>query len=320
MKILPSNQRRRHNHVPATSPLQEKLFRIIFEADTGPGKTFDILLILTIVASVLVVMLDSVSSIAAVHHRNFYLAEWIFTFIFTIEYFLRIYCVRRKSRYILSFYGMIDLLAIIPTYLSLMITGSQYLLIIRILRLLRIFRVLKLVQYLSEADILITALKDSSKKITVFLFTVVIIVVILGSLMYVIEGEDSGFTSIPKSIYWAVITLTTVGYGDIVPVTPLGQGLAAVIMIMGYSIIAIPTGIVTHSIMSSAIRPEVLQISRETKKVMLNVICPGCGSKGHEYDADYCKYCGTKLYSNDQTTLMIRDSINNSSKGPQYDP
>ncbi len=307
MKLFPEIKRR-HNHVPATSPLQERIFRIIFEADTGPGKTFDILLILTIIASVMVVMLDSVSSIAAVHHRNFYLAEWIFTFIFTIEYILRIYCVRRKSHYILSFYGIIDLLAIIPTYLSLLLPGSQYLLIIRILRLLRIFRVLKLVQYLTEADILIMALKDSSKKITVFLFTVVILVVILGSLMYVIEGEDSGFTSIPKSIYWAIITLTTVGYGDIVPVTPLGQGLAAVIMVMGYSIIAVPTGIVTHSIMSTAISPEVLQVSKETKKVVLNVICPGCGSKGHEYDADYCKYCGTKLYAKAEAKVLVQDN------------
>lgn len=271
------------------------LYKTIFEADSSIGKYFDIALILTIILSVIVVMLDSVHSINSVHHQKLYMAEIIFTALFTIEYFLRMICVKSKTRYATSFFGIIDLMAIIPTYLSLLLPGSQYLLIIRVFRLLRIFRVLKLVQYLSEGDILVQAMKDSSKKITLFMFTVLNLVMILGSLMYVVEGEQSGFTSIPTSIYWAIITLTTVGYGDIVPITPLGKALASVVMILGYSIIAVPTGIVTHSIINTSMAAKPIEVTEKTKDVALNIACHNCGLQGHDIDAFYCKNCGAKL-------------------------
>ena len=227
-------------------------------------------------------MLDSVSSIAAVYGGLFYTLEWIFTILFTVEYFLRLICVGRPLRYVTSFFGIIDLMAILPTYLSLLLPGSRYLVVIWSLRLLRIFRVLKLVQYLGEADLLMRALRASQRKITLFLFTVLNLVVILGSLMYVIEGAASGFTSIPRSIYWAIITLTTVGYGDIVPETNLGQALASVIMIIGYSIIAVPTGIVTS------------EITFAGKKIN-GKVCQNCSFEGHDIDAKFCKHCGAKL-------------------------
>ncbi|AKB86249.1 ion transporter [Methanococcoides methylutens] len=280
---------------PDTDGWRLSLYKLIFEADSPYGKYFDVALIATIVLSVFVVMLDSVHSIKNIHHETLYLAELIFTALFTIEYFLRMSCVKSKTRYATSFFGIIDLLAIIPTYLSMLLPGSQYLLIIRILRLLRIFRVLKLVQYLSEAEILVQALKDSSKKITVFTFTVLNLVIILGSMMYVIEGEQNGFTSIPRSIFWAITTLTTVGYGDLVPVTPLGQAMASVVMLLGYSIIAVPTGIVTHSIINRSMTAMPVEIAEETKDVALNIVCNNCGLQGHDTDAYYCKYCGAKL-------------------------
>ncbi len=258
------------------------LYTIIFEAESPAGKLFDEILILAILLSIIVVMLDSVSSIAAIHGDLFYTLEWIFTILFTVEYFLRLICVGRPIRYATSFFGIIDLLAILPTYLSLMLPGSQYLLVIRSLRLLRVFRVLKLAQYIGEADLLIRALRASRRKITLFLFTVLTLVVILGSLMYVIEGADSGFTSIPRSIYWAIITLTTVGYGDIVPETNLGQALASIIMIIGYSIIAVPTGIVTSEITYAS-------------KYLGGRVCQNCSFEGNDSDANYCKRCGAKL-------------------------
>ena len=221
------------------------LHEIIFEADTPAGKLFDILLIVSIVISVVLVMLDSVSGIRATYGRQLYVGEWVFTILFTVEYLLRLLCVGRPLAYATSFFGMVDLLAILPTYLSIFIPGSQYLLVIRLLRVLRIFRVLKLVPYLGEARLLVQALRASRRKIIVFLFTVMILVVIFGSLMYLIEDPDSGFTSIPRSIYWAIVTLTTVGYGDISPQTGLGQLLAALIMVIGFGMIAVPTGIVT---------------------------------------------------------------------------
>ncbi|NPE28492.1 ion transporter [Methanococcoides sp. SA1] len=271
------------------------LYKYIFEANTPIGKYFDIALILTIILSVIVVMLDSVHSINSIHHQKLYMAEIIFTILFTIEYFLRMICVKSKVRYATSFFGIIDLLAIIPTYLSFFFPGSQYLLIIRVFRLLRIFRVLKLIQYLSEADMLVQALKDSSKKITVFTFTVLNLVLILGSLMYVIEGEQNGFTSIPRSVFWAITTLTTVGYGDLVPVTALGQAMASVVMLLGYSIIAVPTGIITHSIINTSMAARPIMISEKTKDVALNIACHNCGLQGHDTDAYFCKNCGAKL-------------------------
>jgi voltage-gated potassium channel len=259
------------------------LREIIFEADTPAGKWFDVLLIASIVSSVIAVMLDSVSPIRAEYGDFLYGVEWFFTALFTVEYILRLLCVGRPLLYATSFFGVIDLLAVVPTYLSLLLPGSQYLVVIRILRVLRIFRVLKLVQYVGEAQMLTQALRASRRKVIVFLFTVLTLVVVLGSLMYLIEGEAHGFTSIPASIYWAIVTLTTVGYGDLSPKTPVGQTLAAVIMILGYSIIAVPTGIVT------------VEIARVKKGEFTTHVCPECSAEGHDSDAAYCKYCGAKL-------------------------
>lgn len=262
---------------------RSKLHEVIFEADTFAGRAFDLILILSIGLSVLAVVADSVASI---HYRwadTLYLTEWFFTILFTIEYILRIVSVKQPSRYIFSFFGLVDLLAILPTYISLVVPGSQYLLVIRTLRVLRIFRVLKLATYLGEAKLLTTALRHSRRKITVFLFTVVILVIILGSLMYMIEGERSGFTSIPQAVYWAIVTLTTVGYGDVSPITPLGKSLAAIIMILGYGIIAVPTGIVT------------VELSRASITGVTARSCESCGGEGHDPDAVHCKHCGSKL-------------------------
>jgi voltage-gated potassium channel len=262
---------------------QPILYEVIFKADTPAGKLFDVALIAAITLSVLVVMLDSVGIIRHDYGGLLYAVEWVFTILFSVEYLLRIFCVGRPLRYATSFFGIVDLLAILPTYLSIFIPGSQYLLVIRVLRVLRIFRVFKLVQYLSEARILIRALSASRRKIVVFLFTVLSLVVIFGSLMYLIEGSKNGFTSIPRSIYWAIVTLTTVGYGDISPQTNLGQAVAAVIMILGYGIIAVPTGIVT------------VELTRAHKGDNAGRACPDCRSRGHDRDAVFCKYCSAEL-------------------------
>ncbi len=261
------------------------LYEVIFEADTPAGKAFDVILILSILLSVLAVMLNSVASIEEKIGYILHTAEWVFTILFTIEYLLRLICVDKPWRYAKSFFGLVDLLAVVPTYLGVFLVGSHYLLVIRMLRVLRIFRVLKLAPYLGEASFLFKALRASRQKITVFLVTVLTLVVILGSIMYLIEDKDNGFTSIPRSIYWAIVTLTTVGYGDVSPQTPLGQGLAAVIMILGYSIIAIPTGIVTVEF-DRAFKAQ-SQISTQ--------VCPECYAEGHDTDAKHCKYCGAPL-------------------------
>ena len=268
---------------PKPGSVRHRLHEIIFEADTPGGRLFDVALIGTILLSVVLVMLDSVSAIRAAWGGFLYAAEWMFTLLFTIEYALRLYCVGRPLKYATSFFGIVDLLAILPTYFSMLLPGSQYLLVIRILRVLRIFRVFKLVQYLGEASLLIQALRASRRKITVFLFTVLTLVCIFGSMMYLIEGASSGFTSIPRSIYWAIVTLTTVGYGDISPQTSTGQLIASVIMIIGYSILAVPTGIVT------------VEMSQAFKKNITTQACPDCSREGHDHDAQYCKYCGSAL-------------------------
>jgi voltage-gated potassium channel len=270
-----------HNEV--LSPWRAKLHEIIFEADTSAGKFFDIALIVLILLSTFCVMLDSVREIRTTYSEILYVLEWFFTLLFTVEYILRLYCVQRPWRYAISFYGIVDLLSILPTYLSLFVAGTHYLLVIRILRILRIFRVLKLVTYLGEARLLIRALMASRRKIGVFLFTVITLVIILGSLMYVIEGEESGFTSIPRSIYWAIVTLTTVGYGDIAPRTGLGQFLAAFVMILGYAIIAVPTGIVT------------VEMGNVFRQPLTTRACPVCAAEGHDDNAVYCKFCGSHL-------------------------
>ena len=269
--------------VPLRAHWRTILHEVIFEADTPAGKGFDVLLIVSILASVAVVMLDSISTVRLHYDTLLYAIEWLFTLIFTIEYILRLMCVGRPLKYAVSFYGVVDLLAIIPTYLSLFLPGSQYLLVIRILRILRIFRILKLVPYLGEARRLMKALRASGRKIAVFIYTVLTLVVIFGSLMYVIEGGVNGFSSIPRSIYWAIVTLTTVGYGDISPQTILGQALASMVMILGYAIIAVPTGIVS------------VEISQAFSRKVSTHACPECSAEGHDVDARHCKFCGAVL-------------------------
>ena len=263
--------------------IRKALYQIIFESDTPAGKWFDIILIVSILLSVVVVMLDSVRRINVVYGSWLYGLEWFFTILFSIEYVLRLYCARHPLRYAASFYGIVDFLAILPTYASVIVPGSRYLIVIRILRVLRIFRILKQVQYVGEARILMKALYASRRKIVVFLFAVVSLVVIFGSLMYVIEGKQNGFTSIPRGIYWAIVTLTTVGYGDISPKTNVGQAVAAVVMLLGYSIIAVPTGIVTFELTH-------LKDEKSVKKV-----CRQCHRDDHDQDAEYCKFCGKLL-------------------------
>jgi voltage-gated potassium channel len=257
---------------------------VIFEAETPAGRAFDITLIISILLSITAVMLESVRGIRAVYGSLLYDIEWFFTALFALEYVLRLISVRRPFRYATSFFGLVDLLAILPTFLSLLLPGTQYLFTVRVLRLLRIFRILKLTEYLSEASVIINALRASQRKIIVFILSVITVVVIIGSLMYIVEGEENGFTSIPTSIYWAIVTLTTVGFGDITPHTPLGKALASVVMIMGYGIIAVPTGIVTAELTNAGAR-----------KRVSNQACPNCSAEGHDPDAVHCKYCGAHL-------------------------
>jgi voltage-gated potassium channel len=270
---------------PPLSPWREKLRVIIFEADTPAGKAFDVGLLLAICLSVLAVLLDSVATFRGEHGRLLNRAEWIFTLIFSVEYVLRLICSPHPLRYARSFFGVVDLLAILPTYLSLLIPGAQSMIVIRGLRLLRIFRVFKLGQFLGEASLLRNALASSRHKITVFLGTITILVTILGAAMYLIEGEENGFTSIPIAIYWAIVTMTTVGYGDMAPVSVAGKVLASLVMILGYSIIAVPTGIVTAEIVEGA----------AAARRITTRSCPGCLSEGHDRDATYCKDCGASL-------------------------
>ncbi len=261
-----------------------RLHEIIFEAETPAGRAFDVALIAAICFSVMAVLLESVATIRQNYGPALNLTEWCFTLLFTFEYFIRLLCVRQPWRYALSFFGIVDLLAILPTFISLFLPGTHYLLVIRILRLLRVFRIFKLAGYLSEAHVIRRALWASQKKISVFLMTVVALVVIIGSLIYVIEGEENGFANIPVSIYWAIVTLTTVGYGDISPQTPIGKMLASVVMIAGYGIIAVPTGIVTVEFSQAM-----------TKGEVTTEACPNCGAEGHDPDARYCKYCSARL-------------------------
>ena len=265
--------------------LREKLYEIIFEADTPAGKRFDVILLILILLSVLVVMLETVSSIEQNYMPIMLWAEWAITIFFTVEYILRIYSAKNRIGYIFSFYGIVDLLSILPAYISLAFKGTHYLLTIRALRLLRVFRILKLGNYLIESQVLWAALRASRIKITVFLTTVLIIVCIMGSTMYLIEGSyNQNFSSIPISMYWAIVTVTTVGYGDIAPTTHIGQFMAALLMIMGYGVLAVPTGIVSV---------ELAHASREHPYTPTD--CPHCTPDDHDLDAVYCKFCGTKI-------------------------
>lgn len=267
----------------APGPRRQRLYEVIFGIDTRAGRLFDILLLWSILLSVFAVMLESVPSIRADYPVALRIVEWVFTILFTIEYILRISVVRRPMRYALSFYGLVDLLAILPTYLSLFIPGAQSLLVIRALRLLRVFRVLKLIHFVQDADLVLTALRNSRRKITAFLGTVVIITLIAGTLMYLIEGGvNEGFSSIPQGMYWAIVTITTVGYGDISPVTNIGRLLAGALMITGYSIIAVPTGIVS------------VELAQATR-AGLKRACAKCGRTDHDLDARFCKHCGGEV-------------------------
>lgn len=269
---------------------KDRLYEIIFEADTTAGRIFDITLLICIVLSVITVMLESVVGIQAEAGKILYALEWGFTIIFTAEYIARLIVVKYKRNYILSFFGIVDLLSILPSYLAIFFYGAQSLMIIRVLRFLRIFRIFKMVKFVGESNILMQALKASRYKITVFMITIITSVVIAGTLMYLIEGGENGFTSIPRSIYWAIVTMTTVGYGDIAPQTNLGQSLAAIIMILGYGIIAVPTGIVSAEM-----------IHQKTREKLSTQCCPVCFKEGHDADAIHCKFCGNTLNESDKS-------------------
>lgn len=268
----------------ALSRLRHSLHVVIDGTDTSMGKVFDLVLLIAILTSVAVVMLDSVLLFHMKFEKEFYYIEWFFTILFTIEYLLRLYAAPNRLRYMFSFYGVVDFLSIIPTYLSFFVVGVQPLLVVRFLRILRIFRILRMADYMQQAGFLAMALRSSKQKIIVFFVTVAVLVTIFGSVVYVVEGAENGYTSIPVSIYWAIVTMTTVGYGDISPKTPLGQAIASLVMIMGYSIIAVPTGLFTAEL-NKAMRPQLQPIS-----------CPNCGKFGHASGANFCDRCGYDLH------------------------
>ncbi|MBX2861130.1 MAG: ion transporter, partial [Vampirovibrio sp.] len=278
---------------PVPSGWRNTLWQIIFEADTPAGKGFDVALLVLILVSVLSALLESVDTIGTTYHQELLALEWVITILFTVEYILRLLICRKPIRYVTSFFGLIDLLAILPTYMSLFVTGTHYLSVIRVIRLLRVFRIFKLARYISQAKVLMAALRASMPKITVFVFAVLTLVIIVGSLMYLVEGPEHGFTSIPASMYWGIVTLTTVGYGDIAPQTPMGKMLASVVMMMGYGIIAVPTGIVTVEL-SQASRGE--SIGEGAGKSI--TACPTCTEQDHEVGAAFCRACGVKLVVN----------------------
>ena len=263
---------------------KQRLHEIIYEADTKEGKIFDVVLLIAIIASIVLVMLESIESFDTKYHTFLNISEWIITILFSIEYIFRIISIKKPFKYIFSFYGIIDLLSTIPKYLSFILIGSHNLAALRALRLLRIFRILKLTRYIGASNKLLFALKASRAKIAVFLFFVVIVCIILGTIMYMIEGEENGFTSIPRSVYWAIVTLTTVGFGDIAPQTPFGQLIASVIMILGYSIIAIPTGIVSSEIVNAN---SITDTNTQS--------CPNCLREKHKEKAQFCYNCGSIL-------------------------
>jgi voltage-gated potassium channel len=268
---------------PAQRRLRNRIHDIMFQHDSPAERAFDGALIAVILLSVVVVVLDSVPAINARYGRGLLVAEWFFTGLFTIEYAMRLWVSEHRLKYARSFYGLVDLAAIAPTYLAILFPSGRFLITIRVIRVARVFRILKLAEHVQEASVLVQALRASRQKITVFITTVLTVVVVAGSLMYMIEGAQAGFTSIPQGIYWAIVTMTTVGYGDVAPQSALGKMLASVLMIAGYGIIAVPTGIVT------------LELDRASRGSPTARSCPGCGSKRHDADSSYCKYCGTIL-------------------------
>lgn len=273
-------------HAMVVSPkqtLKQRLYTIIYDSHTPAGRFFDLILIAAIIASVIVVMLDSVAAISQQYGELLFVAEWCFTIVFSIEYLLRIYCNPHPLRYIFSFFGIIDLLSILPTYFLIFFGGAKYMLMIRLLRILRVFRILKLAHYVTQANLLLVAISASKSKILVFLFFMLTITSLFGAVMYLVEGPEHGFTSIPRSIYWAIVTVTTVGYGDISPQTALGQTLSSLMMLTGYAIIAVPTGIFTA------------ELSKTMKDHVDVTECPSCRKTGHNIGANYCYSCGAKL-------------------------
>ncbi|WP_274474425.1 ion transporter [Mangrovimonas aestuarii] len=273
------------------TPWRRKLHEIIYEADTPAGKLFDLVLMIVIVASIVFVMLESIKPFDAKYHKYLNIAEWIVTILFSIEYIARIITVKKPVKYMLSFYGIIDFLSTIPKYLSLIFAGTHALVALRALRLLRVFRILKLARFLGASDNLVKALRASRAKISVFLFAVLILSIILGTIMYMVEGDASGFTSIPRSVYWCIVTLTTVGFGDIAPQTPLGQFIASLVMILGYGIIAVPTGIVSAEY-SQQKKPD----GSAASALPLNTqSCPNCSATNHTDNAKFCDQCGHSL-------------------------
>jgi len=282
---MPSESERKSSELAylALSPLRRKLYDIIFGTESAAGKRFDVVLIYVILTSVVVLMLDSVTALNRTWGSVFAFMEWVLTVVFTVEYSVRVFCAPRRWRYICSFYGIVDFVSVLPSYLGLIYPGANYLLIVRLLRVLRIFRVLKLVRYLTEANILLRAVALSRRKILVFFLSVLVLSIVFGSLMFVVEGPKNGFSSIPISIYWTIVTITTVGYGDITPHTPLGQIIASLAMLTGYSILAVPTGIFTA------------ELAQEMQRVRGATTCGGCAAAGHESDARFCRHCGARL-------------------------
>ncbi|MEM8593595.1 MAG: ion transporter [Pseudomonadota bacterium] len=277
---------------------KEATYRIIFGTNSPAGRNFDLALIMAIIVSVVVIALDSIDAVHSRYTQELFVIEWFFTLLFTLEYALRLYCSPHPKGYAKSFYGIVDLLSILPSYISLLFPAANLLLVVRLLRVMRIFRILKLFQYSSEASLLVRSLLQSHRKIFIFLFTVLVSVVIFGSLMYIVEGPEYGFTSIPKSIYWAIVTVTTVGYGDITPHTIIGQFIAALAMMSGYAIIAVPTGIISAELMNE------MQLERS------DIRCTNCEKEGHEASAHYCKHCGTSLHLDP----IVEDEFNASRK------
>ncbi len=272
------------NHAREGLTWKQKIHTVIYESGTSAGKAFDVALLFMIFTSVVIVMLDSMESWHQRYGKLFLVLEWMYTIVFTIEYILRLISIRKPVRYVFSFLGLIDLLSIMPTYLSLFIGGAQTLLVVRALRLLRVFRIFKLRHYVNEMQFLLRAIRGSFRKISIFMMVVFTTVIILGSVMYLVERGQNGFSSIPESIYWAIVTITTVGYGDIIPVTSVGKLIASVIMMMGYGIIAVPTGIITTEMALAA-----------RKKSHSDEVCSHCGKEGHDDDARFCKACGSRL-------------------------
>jgi voltage-gated potassium channel len=283
----------------SNSGWRKKLHQIIYEADTRTGKLFDVILLILILLSVIFVMIESIKGQSEIVYDLLYYGEWVITIFFTFEYIARVITVKKPSSYIFSFYGIIDFLSTIPLYLSFILVGSNFLLTVRALRLLRVFRILKITRYIGESNKLRKALIDSRPKIFVFLFAVLIISIIAGTLMYIVEGEESGFVSIPVSVYWCIVTLTTVGFGDIAPITPLGQFIAAVIMIMGYGIIAVPTGIVSAEYVNAGAKKKKITLDDEEYVHVNTQACRNCGASKHRDDSEFCHICGDSLHADE---------------------